>query len=69
MPNLTDGNYNLTIENYYIVSTGEQVTNSTSITFTMDSSRQNGMMVFQPPPEPYPKLTISSFGSATEICW
>lgn len=66
MPNLTDGNYNLTIENYYNVATGEQVTNSTSITFTIDSSRQNGMMVFQPPPEPYPKLTISSFGSGTK---
>jgi hypothetical protein len=66
LPDLSNGNYNLTIENYYIVSTGVQVTNSTSITFTIDSSRQNGMMVFQPPPEPYPKLTISSFDSATK---
>lgn len=66
LDNLPDGTYNLTVENYYDASTGVQVTNSTSITFTIDSSHQNGMTVFQLPHEPYPKLTISSFDSPTK---
>ncbi len=66
LPDLTNGNYNLTIENFYNISTGVQVTNSTSITFTIDTSRQNATMVFQLPPEPYPKLTINSFDSPTK---
>jgi hypothetical protein len=66
LPNLTNGNYNLTIENFYDVSTGVQVTNSTSIIFTIDSSHQNGTVVFQLPAEHYPKLTICSFDSPTK---
>ncbi len=63
--NLSNGDYNLTIENFYDVSTGIQVTNSTSITFTIDTAYQNATPVFQPSPEPYPKLTINSFSSPT----
>jgi hypothetical protein len=63
---LANGDYNLTIENCYDVSTRVQVTNSTSITFTIDTSFQNATPVFKPSPEPYPKLTIDSFDSPTK---
>jgi len=62
---LSKGDYNLTIENFYDVSKGVQVTNSTSITFTIDTAYQNATAVFQPSPEPYPKLNISSLSSPT----
>jgi len=63
---LSNGDYNLTIENFYDVSTGVQITNSTSITFTIDTACQNATPVFQTPSEPYPKLTINSFSSPTK---
>jgi hypothetical protein len=66
LPDLSNGDYNLTIENFYDVSTGGQITNSTSITFTIDTACQNATAVFQASPEPYPKLTISSFSSPTK---
>ena len=66
MPNLSNGDYNLTIENFYDVSAGVQVTNSTSITFTIDTACQNTTAVLEPSPEPYPNLTINSFSSPTK---
>lgn len=66
LPDLTNGNYNLTIENFYYASTGIQVTNSTSINFTVDTACKNATTIFQPQKEPYPKLTIISFDSPTK---
>ena len=65
LPDLSNGDYNLTVENFYDVSTGVQVTNSTSITFTICTAYQNATGVFQPSIEPYPQLTINSFSSPT----
>lgn len=64
--NLSNGDYNLTIENFYDIAIGNQVTNYTSITFTLDTASQNTTDVFQPSPQPYPTLTINSFTSPTK---
>lgn len=63
---LSNGVYKLTIESFYHISTGVQIANSTSITFTVDTAYRNATAVFHPISEPYPELTVGSFSSPTK---
>jgi hypothetical protein len=68
--NLSNGKYNLIIERYYTdVSKPEgiKIINSTTISFTIDTTSKNATPVFSVPPEPYPKLTLYSPVSGTYV--
>ncbi len=65
--NISNGEYKVTVENYYDVSAGKQVTSSTSITFTIDTAAQSSDPIFELPLAPYPKLTFGSFSDTKNV--
>jgi len=65
--NLPNGKYNLTVERYYGDISKPQRVNSTSVSFTIDTTKSQATPVFSPPPAPYPKLTLISPDNGTNI--
>ncbi len=67
LKNLANGKYNLTVERYYGDISKPQVINSTSVSFTIDTSASKSTPVFSPPPAPYPKLTLVSPDNGSNV--
>ncbi len=65
--NLPNGKYNLIVERYYGDISKPQLINSTSVSFTIDTSVSKSTPVFSPPPAPYPKLTLVSPENRTYV--
>jgi hypothetical protein len=67
LKNLPNGKYNLTVERYYGAISNPQKINSTTVSFTIDTTKTQSTAVFTPPPAPYPKLTLISPNNSSNV--
>jgi hypothetical protein len=67
LKNLPNGKYNLTVERYHSDISNPQRINSTSVSFTIDTTKSQSTPVFSPPPAPYPKLTLISPDNGSNV--